>query len=159
MRIRPLTAADQSRVCQFIQARWGAEIVVAHGAVYHPDQLPGFVCEADGRWLGLITTHIEGDTCEIVTLDSLTEGQGVGTALVEAVKQAAKTRPCGRLWLITTNDNLNALRFYQKRGFVLTAVHRHAVTISRQIKPAIPLTGQDGILIRDEIELELRLDN
>ncbi|MFQ5434793.1 MAG: GNAT family N-acetyltransferase [Anaerolineae bacterium] len=159
MKVRPLTPEDQTKVGQFIRERWQAESVVAHGVVYHPHQLPGFVCEADGRWLGLLTYHLAGDACEIVTLDSVEEGQGVGTALVTAVQEMARRAGHGRLWLITTNDNLNALRFYQKRGFRLTAVHINAIAKSRQLKPGIPLFGSDGIPIRDEIELELSLDN
>jgi ribosomal protein S18 acetylase RimI-like enzyme len=57
------------------------------------------------------------------------------------------------------NDNLHALRFYQKRGFVLVALHRNALEASRKLKPEIPLVGIDGIPIRDEIELELVLDD
>jgi ribosomal protein S18 acetylase RimI-like enzyme len=64
---------------------------------------------------------VEGDSCELVTIDSLDEGSGVGTALVEAVAKAARAAGCCRLWLITTNDNLRALRFYQRRGFELVA--------------------------------------
>ena len=61
-----------------------------------------------------------------------------------------------RLWLITTNDNTDALRFYLRRGFVLVAVHRDAVTYARQsIKPELPLVGYHQIPLRDEIELEL----
>jgi hypothetical protein len=60
--------------------------------------------------------------------------------------------------LITTNDNTKALRFWQKRGFRLAAVHRNAVEKSRKIKPEIPLTGNDGIPIKDEIELEMALE-
>jgi ribosomal protein S18 acetylase RimI-like enzyme len=79
----------------------------------------------------------------------------VGTALINAVIEAARRQGCTRVWLITTNDNLHALRFYQKRDFVLVAVHANAVARARQIKPEIPLIGRDGIPIRDEIELEL----
>ncbi|MFP3471139.1 GNAT family N-acetyltransferase, partial [Micrococcus sp. SIMBA_144] len=61
---------------------------------------------------------------------------------------------CSRITLITTNDNLAALKFYQKRGFVMTAIHRNAVEKARKIKPEIPLIGNDGIPIRDEIQLE-----
>ena len=106
---------------------------------------------------GLVTFHIAGDACEIVTLDSLHPGQGIGTALIEAVKAAAGAAGCRRLWLITTNDNLHALGFYQKRGFRLVAVHPGAVDDSRKLKPEIPLIGNDGIPIRDEIELEIVL--
>ena len=83
------------------------------------------------------------------------EGRGIGTALLEAVKEVAVTLECQRMWLITTNDNLPALRFYQKRGFTRVQVYPNAVERSRQLKPDIPLAGQHGIPIRDEIELEL----
>lgn len=155
--IRNLDPADAPRVARWMVEHWGSEIAVAHGAVYRPAELPGFVAGDGGQWLGLLTYHINGDACEIVTIDSLMPNAGIGTALIEAVRQAAQRAGCRRLWLITTNDNTAALRFYQKRGFALAALYPNAVTRSRQIKPVIPLTGNDGIPIRDEIELEMIL--
>ncbi len=157
-RIRPLHSADGDKVTQLITERWGARIVVAHGVAYEPSTLPGFIACREGRedeWLGLITYRIERGECEIVTLDSFCPSVGIGTALVQAVKQAATEAGCKRLWLITTNDNLDALRFYQKRGFVLAAIHRGAVDKSRELKPEIPAIGAYGIPLRDEIELEM----
>ncbi len=155
--LRPLRPEDAARVARHIVAEWGAETVVAHGVLYRPADLPGFVVEADGEIVGLLTYCIAGDACEIVTLDSRRPNCGIGTALIAAAKEAAQRAGCRRLWLITTNDNTYALRFYQKRGFVLAALHRNAVTASRALKPEIPLTGNDGIPIRDEIELEMAL--
>ena len=77
-----------------------------------------------------------------------------GEALVKAVERVVTQSSCRRLWFITTNDNLNALRFYQKRGFELVSVHRNALEKSRKLKPVIPLIGIDSIPLRDEIELE-----
>jgi ribosomal protein S18 acetylase RimI-like enzyme len=102
-----------------------------------------------------VTYSVEGDSCELVTLDSLAEGAGVGSALLEASVEAARAGGCRRLWLITTNDNLPALRFYQKWGFRLVAVHRDALAESRRLKPSIPLVGREGISLRDELELLL----
>ena len=160
MNIRSITAADRDWVARHVAEIWGAEVVVAHGKIYHAAELPGFIAEMDGEKAGLITYHIAGDriageACEIVTLDSLNEGRGIGTALIEAVKAVAGTAGCRRLWLITTNDNLHALGFYQKRGFRLIAVHPGAVDAARKLKPEIPLIGNDGIPITDEIELEI----
>lgn len=151
--IQPLTPTDNERVAQWTTARWGAEIVVAHGQVYTPSRLPGFAALQANEWVGLVTYNIAGQACEIVTLDSLRPNTGIGSALIEAVSRAALQNNCRRLWLITTNDNLNALRFYQKRGFSLVKIHRGAVDQARQVKP-IPLLGEDGIPIHDEIELE-----
>ncbi len=156
--IRTLNPDDRAWVGQFIAERWGAEKVIAHGAVYYPRELPGFVAIANGERTGLVTYHIEGDSCEIVTLDSLKQNLGIGSTLIGAVKHVARESECKRLWLVTTNDNLRALRFYQMRGFVLAALHRGAVNESRKFKPEIPLLGMDGIPIRDEIELEMALE-
>jgi len=157
LEIRLLTPADRDWVRRKIIETWGAETVVVHQTVYHPAELPGFIAEAEGEIAGLLTYHLEGEACEIVTLDTWRTGLGVGTALIETVKQAAGREKCRRLWLVTTNDNLPALRFYQKRGFVIAAVHVNSIEKDRRLKPEIPLTGMDGIPIRDEIELEMML--
>jgi ribosomal protein S18 acetylase RimI-like enzyme len=140
-----------------LEERWGSVKIVTRGKVHDASRLPGFVALKDGEPVGLTTYRIDGAACEMVSLDSLDEGEGIGTALLEMAKNAALDAGCRRLWLITTNDNLHAVRFYQKRGFHLVAVHRDAMEISRKIKPSIPPTGIDGIPIRDEIELEIRL--
>jgi hypothetical protein len=60
------------------------------------------------------------------------------------------------VWLTTTNDNLDALRFYQRRGFRISAVRPRAVERARAtLKPEIPEVGAYGIPVRDEIDLEL----
>lgn len=156
--IKPLNITDQEWVSQFILEHWGSNKVVSRGVIYFPQDLPGFVAIYDAEKVGLVTYNITGASCEIVTIDSIRPSSGVGTALIEAAKDTAIKSGCKRLWLITTNDNLNALRFYQKRGFVLVAVHRNALELSRRLKPEIPVVGDDGIPLRDEIELELMLD-
>ena len=156
--IRPLNDDDREWVKQFIAWQWGVEIIVLHGRVFRAETLPGFVAISGDEIAGLITYHFQDDACEIVTLDSLEGSIGIGTALIDAVKQRARQAGCKRLWLITTNDNLTALRFYQKRGFTLAALHRNALEHSRRIKPEIPLVGNDGIPLRDEIEMEMMLE-
>ncbi|HEV2662876.1 MAG TPA: GNAT family N-acetyltransferase [Ktedonobacteraceae bacterium] len=153
--IHPLTDADHEWVKEFIMQRWGSPIMIGHGVIYTISELPGFVADREGEHVGLLTYNIQGRACEIVSLDSTRPG--VGTALMKAIKAYAQQEGCTRLWLVTTNDNLHALRFYQKRGYVLVAVHRDAVTQARKLKPQIPLLGNDDIPIRDEIELELLL--
>ena len=118
----------------------------------------GFVAVRDGLSVGLLTYNIIGDECEITLMQSMREGIGVGSALISVMKDAAIQEGCKRLWLITTNDNLHALGFYQKRGFTLAAVYPDALARSRELKPGIPMTGMNGILLRDEIELEIALE-
>ncbi|GLZ08605.1 hypothetical protein Acsp03_60710 [Actinomadura sp. NBRC 104412] len=122
---------------------------------------PAFVAESEeGRLLGVLT-YVPDETgrqCEILTLHTTEQWHGTGTALIEAMERWAAEHGIDRLWLITTNDNVDAVRFYQRRGFRLAALHRDAVTESRaRLKPEIPLTGEYGIPIRDELELDRSL--
>jgi GNAT superfamily N-acetyltransferase len=130
--------------------------VVTRGQIHRADQLPGLVAVANSEPVGLVTYIIRNGDCEIVTLDSLQAGKGIGSSLVAQVRAIAEDNHCARLWLITTNDNTDALCFYQKIGFELAAIHRGAIVESRKLKPQIPQTGNGGIPIRDEIELEIR---
>ena len=155
--ICPVEAGDRESIAAFTAEHWGAEFVVAHNTVMWPAELPGLIAHRHGEWLGLITYRIEGNQCEVVSIDSLRPASGIGTALIEAVKQVALQKRCRRLWLITTNDNLDALRFYQRRGFVLAALYPNAIEQSRKVKPSIPEIGDYGIPMRDEIELEMVL--
>jgi GNAT superfamily N-acetyltransferase len=155
--IRPISQADRAWMAHFIRDRWGSTQIVSRGVVHETTRLPGFIAIHDDHPAGLVTYHIDGADCEIVTLDSPFQGMGIGTALIQAVHQAALVAGCSRLWLITTNDNLPALRFYQKRGFHLSAFYRGAVDQARKIKPEIPKIGMEGIPIHDEIELEMKL--
>lgn len=157
--IRPLIPADQAWVAAFMTNHWGSPQQVVRGAIFIPHELPGFVAEADGAVIGLITYRwLAGQTGEVATLNSLREGLGIGGALVQAVVTKMRAEGCTRLLVVTTNDNLHALRFYQRHGFVLAALRANALARSRQIKPEIPLVGMDDIPLRDEIELEMRLD-
>ena len=152
--LRRLTPEDLPRLRHFWQAQWAGEEMIVHGEVFRPEQMEGFVNE---DWSGLVTFVVGLTGCEIISLDSLKEGGGPGSALVDAAIEEATRRGCKRLFFSTTNDNLRALGFYQRRGFELVAVRRGAVTESRKRKPGIPLIGDNEIPLRDEIELELRL--
>jgi ribosomal protein S18 acetylase RimI-like enzyme len=152
--VRPVVEGDRAWIDELIRERWGDEEVVAHGAAYRPASLPGFVAEEDGEHVGLATYRVEADACEIVTIDSLDEGRGIGTALLDAITALGHRR----VRLVTTNDNTPALGFYTRRGFEVVEVRTGEVDRSRERKPSIPLVGIGGVEIHDEIELELRVD-
>jgi N-acetylglutamate synthase-like GNAT family acetyltransferase len=155
--IRALCEADRESVAHFIKTHWGSNRIVTRGRIHRADELDGFLAEVEGTLVGLLTYRVEGDACEIVTLNSTMQGRGVGLALLSAVKESAVALGCKRLWLITTNDNTPALRYYQVRGFDLVAIYRNAIIRSRELKPEIPAFGLDGIPVRHEIELEILL--
>lgn len=155
--IHRVTAADLSKLRQFWKKNWDADFVVAHGTIFHPENVSGFIALEGNEWIGLIThTFLETD-CEIVSIDSLRENEGIGTALIEKVVEEAKANQCRRVHLTTTNDNLRGLGFYQKRGFHLAALRPNAMEEARKIKPGIPLIGENNIPLRDEIDLEMTL--
>lgn len=159
---RPVQPDDRGWINAFLKDQWGDSLIVTRGRVHHADLLPGFMMvlkEGERETtVGLVTYAIDGEQCEVVTLDSSITGLGIGTRLLQLVEDAAWAAGCMRLWLITTNDNTPALRFYQKRGWRLAALHRDAIRESRKIKPIISEIGIDGIPIRDEIELEKFLE-
>lgn len=155
--IEPLQDEHRDWVARYLHKSWGDKMMVTRGRLVDCSQLAGFRAVRGDEVVGLITYEIRNDECEIVSVDSLVEGIGVGTALIETVKEEAVAAGCKRLWLITTNDNMHALSFYQKRGFVLVAVYPNAMKESRRLKPQIPYIGINGIPIRDEIELEMKI--
>ncbi len=156
--IRPTGPEDKPWIQQLMCEHWAAEFVIVHGEEYHPAGLPGFIAEIGPAKAGLITYHIAGEMCEIMTLDSLIPDRGIGGALIDAVRRAAGQAGCRRLLVVTTNNNLHALKFYQRRGFVLSALRPNAIEETRKRKP-IPLVDEAGIPIRDEIEMEMTLDS
>jgi GNAT superfamily N-acetyltransferase len=109
-----------------------------------------------GDGLGLLTYRFDGDAIELSAIAAAPQGQGTGTALVNALVDLARARAVGRIWVVTTNDNLDALAFYQRRGFRLIDLRPGAVEEARRtIKPEISLIGEHGLELRDEIELAL----
>jgi len=155
--VRPLESGDRAWMLRHLEEAWGSVRVVTCGVLYDLSDMPGLVAWHSDQRVGLLLYRIDGAACEIMLLDSVVEGIGAGTALLAAAQETARVAGCARLWLITTNDNTHALRFYQRRGWRLVALHRDALTVSRKLKPEIPLVGFDGIPLRDEIELEMML--
>jgi ribosomal protein S18 acetylase RimI-like enzyme len=151
--VRPIISDDKTWIIPLFIEEWGSVRMVSRGRLFKAADNPGFAAIKEGKPAGLITYEIINNQCEITTLNSLTEGKGIGTALIDAVRETAIKANCKRLWLITTNDNTHALRFYQKYGFIIAAVYPDSIRQSRLLKPEIPLTGNDGIPLRDEIEL------
>ena len=134
---------------------WGSEVVAVHGTMFRPAELPGFIAERAGRVAGLVTYDVTSDMLEVVTLNAIERLTGIGTLLMDAAVRTARRRGCREVRLTTTNDNIDALRFYQRRGFRLAELRPGAVDRARRDKPEIPRTGDYGIPLRDEIDLML----
>lgn len=155
MKIRKTNKSDHEWTKNLFINNWGSDFIVSNGEVKKLENLEGVIAEEDGEKVGLATMHIANDEMELVTIDSLKPGKGIGKLLIDEVIRIAKEKKVKRLWLITTNDNMNALKFYQKNNFHLVKIYPNALEESRKIKPEIPEIGEDGIPLRDEIELEI----
>ncbi|WP_088035057.1 GNAT family N-acetyltransferase [Evansella clarkii] len=143
----------KNKIIDFFKLHWGSPEMVISSGVYDCSVLDGFAVVKEEEITGLITYIIKDNECEIISLDSVAEGRGIGTSLVQEVEKLAVEKKCELIKLITTNDNLHALKFYQKRGYFLSKIMNNAVEEARKIKPEIPFIGNNGIPIRDEIEL------
>jgi ribosomal protein S18 acetylase RimI-like enzyme len=155
--VHPITDRERPWTREIYRS-WGADFVVTRGRKVYPDDTEGlYATDLDGNQVGLLTYQINGDQCEIITLDAFDKFRGIGTALIEKLVQLLEEEDVRRLWLITTNDNLDAIRFYQRRGFTISTVHVNALEHSRRLKPTIPVTGMYGIPLRDEVEFEMLL--
>ena len=156
--VEPARDTDRAALEKLFTAAWGQPWVVARGERRDLRSLPTLVArDTDGALLGVLTYAHCGDSFEIVSIQTSWPGKGVGSALLAAAINTARELGTPRIWLVTTNDNLDALRFYQRRGLRLTGLAPGAVEHSRLLKPEIPAIGEYGIPMRDELTLSLDL--
>ena len=130
------------------------DMLVSRGKTYRAEDLDGILVYEEKKIIGLGLYYIKNNECEIVYMETFLQNKGIGTKIIERIKEIAKKNNCERIWLITTNENINAIRFYQKRGFYFSNLYKNALEESRRIIPEIPKM-EDGIEIRDEIEFEM----
>lgn len=133
---------------------WGDDEMVVSSGTYQLSDLPGFVAYDETEIIGVITYIIRNDQIEIISLDSFRENVGIGSQLLKKLEEISDEKEITNISVITTNDNLNALKFYQKRGYSIAKVIPNAVEKARKQKPSIPQFAENGIPIRDEIVLE-----
>jgi GNAT superfamily N-acetyltransferase len=155
--VRDLEAHDQPWMHYFLVTYNHSLRVVSRGTLHHVPQLPGLVATYNGIPSALLTYHVAGREFEVVTLHAAVQRRGLGARLLAAGRDRARGLGCHRLWLITTNDNEPAIRFYERQGMTLVAIHQNALHESRKLKPEIPHFGLGGKPLRDEIEFEFRL--
>lgn len=156
--VRPIEGGDRPWVVRRLEEAFADVTVARKGVLIDASGLPGFVATDGGRPVGLLTYDAAGGGCEVVAIISTEEGRGIGRALMDAVREHAAAAGYRRLWLITTNDNSRAFRFYQLWGMDLCAFYRHGVRRSRRVKPSLPERGADGIPLDHELEFEMLLD-
>ena len=155
MEWKRISTSDRTLVDEFIRQQWYTTTMIIRGKEIDMTQTEGFYVKEQEDIIGLITYFVSDDVLEVISLNSLRENQGIGTKLVDAVIREAKDRKLKKILVVTTNDNINAIKFWQKRGFDMACLYHNALDISRKIKPEIPLIGDHSIPLRHEIEFEL----
>ena len=159
MKIRSVEDRDRSWAEGFVSSEFGSSRVVSRGVLHESTLLPGLVAEEETGLVGLLQYRIENNQCEAVILISVRRREGVGTALLQALRPIAEASKCVRIWLITTNNNRIGQLFYQAVGLKQCAVYPDAVVESRKLKPEIPECDQEDVAIKDEIEYEMSLSD
>ena len=156
--VRRALPSDRERVLSFLDER-GMRYAARLGELHHAGADEALIAEDEkGALVGVLTYKVDGPACEVSTLYAAASSQGIGTTLIHVVVDLAREAGCRRLWLVTTNDNVDALRFYQRRGFRLAQLDAGAVDRSREtLKPSIPEIGDHGIPLHDELVLERQL--
>jgi ribosomal protein S18 acetylase RimI-like enzyme len=155
--VRDVEEIDREWIRAFLEEQFGSTTVVSRGVVHQADELPGFIASEEQERRGLLTYSVVRRDLEVVSLHVSTRGRGLGSRLLSAARSRAQALACRRVWLITTNDNEPAMRFYERFGLRVAAVHRGAIAESRRLKPQIAFFGVGGRPIEDEVEFELRL--
>lgn len=145
-------------VNNYVAEFWGSLLVVTKGKVYNLSRIDGYVALIDDDIKGVLTYDIDGKTCNIISLNSLDKNIGIGTALIEKMETMAKKFNCKKISIVATNDNTNAMRFFQKRGYCMYCVHKNTVERTRRIKPNLPKTGFDNIPVYCELEFIKKLE-
>ncbi|MBO4143854.1 GNAT family N-acetyltransferase [Micromonospora tulbaghiae] len=158
IRVRQARDEDRAALTALHEREWGGPIVVVHDTRYDLCDLPALVAVDDGgACAGALVYRVDGDGLEVVSLAASAPGNGAGSALLAAAEEVAVAAGADRIWLVTTNDNLGALRFYQRRGLRIVAVDVGAADRARAVKPTIPHAGTDGIPLHDELRLARHL--
>ena len=158
MEYERITSLNRNRIDAFIKQHWYTTTMIIRGKAIDMTKTEGFYFREGEDIIGLITYMVYDNLLEIISLDSLHENQGIGSKLLGAVIHEAKERKLQKIVLITTNDNINAMKFYQKRGFDMVHLFHDALAVSRKLKPEIPLIGENSIPLRHEIEFELYIN-
>lgn len=154
MNLENINFYNRIKVNKFLKQYWFSTDMVVQGKVIDMTKLDGIIAIDNSNIVGLAMYDILNNECELISINSLHEHQGIGTTLLDKVIDIAKQNNCTKIKLITTNDNINAIKFYQQKGFDMVKLYCNAVDKARKLKPNIPLVGDNNIVLKHEIEFE-----
>jgi ribosomal protein S18 acetylase RimI-like enzyme len=149
-------AAENERALAIDMFRrdFGRTAVAAFGEVVALEKADGMiVAEMGGDLSGALAWRRMGEALHVVALatDPMWQRSGVGGHLLAEAEMVARREGLARVVIATTNDNLPALYFYQRRGYRITEVVRGA---GAQHAAAPASKGFAEIPVMDELRLE-----
>ena len=147
----------RKKIQPILDNTWGSPYLAVNGKLWDSRTMPGFVAVSAEEVIGYLLYEQHDGECEIMVLESVIHNNGIASALIERVKQTAKSSGVSKVIVQTSNDNTHAFRFYQRRGFTIREIRLGALDDARRLKPSIPLIGEEGIPLRDEIEFEIEV--
>jgi len=157
--VSPIASGDRDWVAETLVREWTSTSVARLGELVEAAELPGHLATLAGRRVGLVLVDVRHREYEVVAISTSEPRRGVGRALMECCFAEARAAGCRRVWLVTTNNNITAIAFYQRLGMDLRALHRHALRVSRELKATIPERDADGVRIDHELEFEVLLED
>jgi ribosomal protein S18 acetylase RimI-like enzyme len=157
VKIRLKNRNDNDRISSYLKNNWSGDFLISKGKCHSCDELQGLIAEGDYSINGICLYTIVDSELEVVLIESFEENKGIGSLLMKEIESIAIENEIKKIWIVTTNDNINAIRFYLKKGYSFRKISRNALENYRKVKPGIPLIGYYGIPIMDELEFEKTL--
>jgi len=155
--IREVDDVIREKIQPILNETWGTPYLAINGKLWDSRTMPGYAAVSGDEVLGYLLYEFHSGLCEIMILESVVQNIGIATALIQQVKQIAKSNGMDKIIVQTSNDNTHAFRFYQRRGFTIREIRLGAMDAARRLKSSIPLIGEEGIPLRDEIEFEIEV--
>lgn len=147
----------RTKVNDLLKKAWGDVKIVVHGEWIDLSRTKAVICVENSEVIGAVHYYFAGDSCEILSLFSHKEHVGIGQKLMHLVLD--ECRDCGlqRLFLVTTNDNVRAFKFYQQFGMDLEEIRFNQLELSRRLKPQTPFVGDNGIPLKHELQFGIKI--
>ena len=152
--LREIKSTDQEWIKKISLDLWNSVEVVSQHKIYYTDKLSGILAIYQDTRAGLLLYSIDQPTLNIISLNTLYENIGIGSKLIERIEKIGIKKRLKKVRITTTNDNIDALRFYQAKGFQIINVNVDIMKKYRKLKPGLPKLGFYNIEIRDEFVLE-----
>ncbi|MEL6349060.1 MAG: RidA family protein [Myxococcota bacterium] len=146
--VRPAHSSDRLWMVDQVRRRFDAVMFSRRGQTHDPASLPAVIAWRGGARVGMLAWRLHGEDAAEILLMSC-DAPMVGEAMIQDVERRLRALGCRTCLSVITNDELDALHQFQRRGFQLTELRTNA-------HPGGQL-GLNGLMVRDEVCLSKAL--